>query len=194
MPIYVLRRRRTPGRHPHPRGLLSDRRRCRCPSCSARPESWAGFAFFGAAGPERRGRLPGGVGPVVGGSGRAMKRILVIGGYGGFGARLSRRLAAAGHHVLVAGRSADKAARFAATLAERRAGRRRPRGRSGAGARRVPARSGDRRGRAVPGQRLSRAAGLHRAPAFPISTSPTRAASSTGSARSTRRRGRPEWR
>ncbi|HVQ08667.1 MAG TPA: DUF4166 domain-containing protein [Allosphingosinicella sp.] len=46
-----------------------------------------------------------------------MKRILVIGGYGGFGARLSRRLAAAGHHVLVAGRSLDKAARFAATLA-----------------------------------------------------------------------------
>jgi NAD(P)-dependent dehydrogenase (short-subunit alcohol dehydrogenase family) len=46
-----------------------------------------------------------------------MKRILVIGGYGGFGARLSRRLAQAGHHVLVAGRSGDKAARFAATLA-----------------------------------------------------------------------------
>lgn len=46
-----------------------------------------------------------------------MKRVLVIGGYGGFGARLSRRLAAAGHHVLVAGRSRDKAARFAATLA-----------------------------------------------------------------------------
>lgn len=45
-----------------------------------------------------------------------MKRILVIGGYGGFGARLSRRLARAGHHVLVAGRSGDKAARFAATL------------------------------------------------------------------------------
>lgn len=46
-----------------------------------------------------------------------MKRILVIGGYGGFGARLARRLAAAGHHVLVAGRSAEKAQRFAATLA-----------------------------------------------------------------------------
>lgn len=45
-----------------------------------------------------------------------MKRILVIGGYGGFGARLSRRLAGAGQLVLVAGRSADKAARFAATL------------------------------------------------------------------------------
>lgn len=46
-----------------------------------------------------------------------MKRVLVIGGYGGFGARLSRRLAAAGHHVLVAGRSGEKAAGFAATLA-----------------------------------------------------------------------------
>jgi NAD(P)-dependent dehydrogenase (short-subunit alcohol dehydrogenase family) len=46
-----------------------------------------------------------------------MKRILVIGGYGGFGARLSRRLAAAGHHVLAAGRSGEKAARFAAGLA-----------------------------------------------------------------------------
>jgi len=46
-----------------------------------------------------------------------VKRVLVIGGYGGFGARLSRRLAAAGHHVLVAGRSRDKAVRFAATLA-----------------------------------------------------------------------------
>jgi hypothetical protein len=45
-----------------------------------------------------------------------VKRILVIGGYGGFGARLSRRLAAAGHHVLVAGRNGEKAARFAATL------------------------------------------------------------------------------
>jgi hypothetical protein len=45
-----------------------------------------------------------------------VKRILVIGGYGGFGARLSRRLAA-GHHMLVAGRDGEKAARFAATLA-----------------------------------------------------------------------------
>jgi hypothetical protein len=42
--------------------------------------------------------------------------ILVIGGYGGFGARLSRRLAAGGHALIVAGRSAGKAARFAATL------------------------------------------------------------------------------
>ncbi len=46
-----------------------------------------------------------------------MKRILVIGGYGGFGARLSRRLSAAGHTVIVAGRSLEKARRFAATLA-----------------------------------------------------------------------------
>lgn len=45
-----------------------------------------------------------------------MSRILVIGGYGGFGARLSRRLLAAGHEVLVAGRSAGKAAAFCAGL------------------------------------------------------------------------------
>ena len=41
-----------------------------------------------------------------------MSRILVLGGYGGFGARIARRLAAAGHEVLVAGRSAAKAVRF----------------------------------------------------------------------------------
>lgn len=45
-----------------------------------------------------------------------MSRILVIGGYGGFGARLCRRLSAAGHHLLVAGRDAGKAARLCATL------------------------------------------------------------------------------
>ena len=45
-----------------------------------------------------------------------MSRILVIGGYGGFGARLTRRLIAAGHDVLVAGRSADKAAAFCKRL------------------------------------------------------------------------------
>jgi predicted dinucleotide-binding enzyme len=45
-----------------------------------------------------------------------MSRILVIGGYGGFGARLTRRLIAAGHEVLVAGRSADKAAAFCREL------------------------------------------------------------------------------
>jgi uncharacterized protein YbjT (DUF2867 family) len=45
-----------------------------------------------------------------------VKRILVIGGYGGFGARLSRRLAAAGYAVTVAGRSLGKAQAFAAGL------------------------------------------------------------------------------
>ena len=43
-----------------------------------------------------------------------MSRILVIGGYGGFGARLSRRLLERGHEVLVGGRSAEKAAAFCA--------------------------------------------------------------------------------
>ncbi|HEV2747599.1 MAG TPA: DUF4166 domain-containing protein [Allosphingosinicella sp.] len=46
-----------------------------------------------------------------------MSLILVIGGYGGFGARLCRRLSAAGHRLLVAGRSRDKAARFCEGLA-----------------------------------------------------------------------------
>jgi NAD(P)-dependent dehydrogenase (short-subunit alcohol dehydrogenase family) len=45
-----------------------------------------------------------------------VSRILVIGGYGGFGARLVRRLAGAGHQVLVAGRSADKATAFCAAV------------------------------------------------------------------------------
>ncbi|MCW3847310.1 DUF4166 domain-containing protein [Sphingomonas sp. LB-2] len=45
-----------------------------------------------------------------------MSRILVIGGYGGFGARLSRRLLAGGHEVLVAGRSMEKAVAFCAGL------------------------------------------------------------------------------
>lgn len=44
-------------------------------------------------------------------------RVLVVGGYGGFGARLARRLAGDGWQVLVAGRSADKARAFAASLA-----------------------------------------------------------------------------
>jgi len=47
----------------------------------------------------------------------SLSRILVLGGYGGFGARLTRRLAGAGHHVLVAGRSAESAAAFCAGLA-----------------------------------------------------------------------------
>lgn len=46
-----------------------------------------------------------------------MKHILIIGGYGGFGARLSRRLIEAGHHVIVAGRSAEKGVAFCAGLA-----------------------------------------------------------------------------
>lgn len=39
-------------------------------------------------------------------------RILVIGGYGGFGERLCRRLAASGHHILVGGRSIERARRL----------------------------------------------------------------------------------
>ena len=50
-----------------------------------------------------------------------MSRILVIGGYGGFGARLVRRLTAAGHDVLVGGRSLAKAQRFCEGLAGGRA-------------------------------------------------------------------------
>lgn len=45
-----------------------------------------------------------------------MSLILVIGGYGGFGARLCRRLSLAGHRLIVAGRNAEKAARFCAGL------------------------------------------------------------------------------
>lgn len=41
-----------------------------------------------------------------------MKRILVLGGYGGFGGRISARLASAGYDVLVAGRSIEKARDF----------------------------------------------------------------------------------
>ncbi|MEJ5978959.1 DUF4166 domain-containing protein [Novosphingobium sp. PS1R-30] len=40
------------------------------------------------------------------------RRVLVLGGYGGFGGRICRRLAAQGHDVLVAGRSFAKAAAF----------------------------------------------------------------------------------
>ncbi len=43
-----------------------------------------------------------------------MSTILVFGGYGGFGARLSRRLAAAGHDVVVAGRRFEHAAAYCA--------------------------------------------------------------------------------
>ncbi|MDB5685685.1 MAG: saccharopine dehydrogenase, partial [Rhizorhabdus sp.] len=41
-----------------------------------------------------------------------MSRILVLGGYGGFGGRIARRLVAAGHEVLVAGRDPEKARAF----------------------------------------------------------------------------------
>lgn len=41
-----------------------------------------------------------------------MSNILVLGGYGGFGGRISRRLAAEGHAVFVAGRSLAKAQTF----------------------------------------------------------------------------------
>src|SRR5690606_22414411 len=37
---------------------------------------------------------------------RPVSRILLLGGYGGFGARIALRLADAGHDILVAGRSA----------------------------------------------------------------------------------------
>jgi len=43
-------------------------------------------------------------------------RVLVLGGYGGFGARLSRRLAGDGWQVMVAGRNGDSAAAMAAQL------------------------------------------------------------------------------
>lgn len=46
-----------------------------------------------------------------------MSRVLVLGGYGGFGARISRRLAALDLEVLVAGRSAGRAARFCQDVA-----------------------------------------------------------------------------
>jgi NAD(P)-dependent dehydrogenase (short-subunit alcohol dehydrogenase family) len=46
-----------------------------------------------------------------------VKRILILGGYGGFGARLSRALAADGHRVLVAGRRLAKAQAFCADVA-----------------------------------------------------------------------------
>ena len=45
-----------------------------------------------------------------------MKTVIVLGGYGGFGARLSRRLAGDGWVVLVAGRNGEAAQRFAAEL------------------------------------------------------------------------------
>ena len=43
-----------------------------------------------------------------------MSRILTLGGYGGFGSRISERLAESGHEVLVAGRSLERAQSFCA--------------------------------------------------------------------------------
>ena len=45
-----------------------------------------------------------------------MPKVIVLGGYGGFGARLCRRLAHDGWQVLVAGRRGEAAANFAATI------------------------------------------------------------------------------
>jgi Domain of unknown function (DUF4166)/Saccharopine dehydrogenase NADP binding domain len=45
-----------------------------------------------------------------------VKRVLILGGYGGFGARLSRRLAQTGWQVIVAGRNLESAARLASEL------------------------------------------------------------------------------
>lgn len=45
-----------------------------------------------------------------------MRTVLILGGYGGFGARLSRRLARDGWCVLVAGRNAEAARQFAAGM------------------------------------------------------------------------------
>ncbi len=45
-----------------------------------------------------------------------MKSALIIGGYGGFGARLARRLDVDGWHLIIAGRSAEKADAMASTL------------------------------------------------------------------------------
>jgi len=45
-----------------------------------------------------------------------VKTVIILGGYGGFGAKLSRRLAKDGWRVMVAGRNAEAATRFAASL------------------------------------------------------------------------------
>lgn len=45
-----------------------------------------------------------------------VKKILILGGYGGFGARLSHELAARGHYILVAGRNLQKAEHFCETI------------------------------------------------------------------------------
>jgi len=45
-----------------------------------------------------------------------VKTVLILGGYGGFGGRLSHILVARGHHVLVAGRRLQEATRFCQTV------------------------------------------------------------------------------
>jgi Domain of unknown function (DUF4166)/Saccharopine dehydrogenase NADP binding domain len=45
-----------------------------------------------------------------------VKRVLILGGYGGFGARLSRRLAQTGWQVIVAGRNFESAQKYCAEL------------------------------------------------------------------------------
>jgi NAD(P)-dependent dehydrogenase (short-subunit alcohol dehydrogenase family) len=45
-----------------------------------------------------------------------LSRILVVGGYGTFGSRLCRRLASSAHHIVVAGRSREKAAALCGQL------------------------------------------------------------------------------
>lgn len=49
-----------------------------------------------------------------------MSKVIVLGGYGGFGARLSRRLAADGWQVIVAGRNLHAARRLAAQIPDAR--------------------------------------------------------------------------
>ena len=59
------------------------------------------------------------LGPAARGSGTAaLSRILVVGGYGGFGGRLSRRLVDAGHDVLVGGRSMKRAEAYCSKIRE----------------------------------------------------------------------------
>lgn len=59
----------------------------------------------------------GGARPGLPPAGPATKVALVVGGYGGIGSVVSRELAAGGHRVALAGRSAEKAEKFAAELA-----------------------------------------------------------------------------
>jgi len=57
------------------------------------------------------------LGALAGGSqSAAVSTILILGGYGGFGGRLSRRLAAKGYNILVAGRDIGRARRFCSNI------------------------------------------------------------------------------